>query len=90
VETVVQTVKTELVHAGNMPVGVSDWADHPLPADALDAGQEVWKACVRAVVLRCDRVIVVSTPGVPEDPLADWLRGWAPKHAILVESWSRE
>lgn len=90
VEAVVQTVKTELVQAGSMPVGVSDWADHPLPATTSDTGQEAWKACVRALVLRCDTVVVVSIPGIPEDPLTDWLRGWPPKHAIGVESWSRE
>lgn len=90
VEATVAPVRLGLVKEGMVPLGLGEWADHPLPLSSIHEDQELWKAFVRSLVLRCDRVVHVAVEGVADDALTDWIKQWAPKHAIAVQDWASD
>lgn len=85
VASLVDPLRAELLGQGWVPVGLGEWADHPLVLSSAEEDQRLWQDCVRSLVLQCDRVVRVAIDGIAEDALADWIDQWAPKHAIVVE-----
>lgn len=85
VASVVDPLRAELLAQGWVPVGLGEWADHPLVSSLKEDDQRLWRDCVRSLVLQCDRVVRVTVAGVAQDELAEWVQDWAPKHAIAVE-----